>query len=182
MRNILLALLFVFSTAQAGLLVEPYIGYGITALESDNNGSGSSVELGITGQSLGFRGGYSFLGFFAALDYEMGSRSLEVDAGAAGTLSVLDKDVTNVGLAVGYDLPIIPLRVWGKYIMKSEYKDSSATWKGDGMGVGIGLTFLPIIDINIEYKKIAFDEGLGGTASELDGQEIFLSLSAPFTF
>ena len=50
------------------------------------------------------------------------------------------------------------------------------------MGVGVGLTFLPIIDINIEYKKISFDEGLGGTASELDGQEIFLSLSAPFTF
>lgn len=179
-KILVLFLAFTFTTANAGLLIEPYLGYGITGLESDNGGSGSSVELGIQGQSLGFRGGLTFLGAFAALDYEMGSRSLDIDAGST-TVSVLDKDVTNVALAVGYDVPVIPIRVWGKYIIKSEYKDSSETWKGGGMGVGLGLTFLPIIDINIEYKKIEFDEGLPAGADDFTGQEIFLSLSAPFT-
>lgn len=180
-KILILFLALTFTTANAGLLIEPYAGYGITGLESDDGGSGSSVELGIKGQSLGFRGGLTFLGFFAALDYEMGSRSLDIDAGST-TVSVLDKDVTNVGVALGYDVPILPLRFWGKYIMKSEYKDSSETWKGGGMGLGIGLTFLPIIDINIEYKKIEFDEGLPSSAKEFSGQEIFLSISAPFTF
>jgi hypothetical protein len=182
MKKIILALtlVFTFSVAQAGILIEPYMGYGITALESDNGGGGLPVEWGVKGQSLGVRAGVSYLGFFGALDYEMGSRDFTVDAGSA-SVTVSEKDLTNVGLAIGYDVPIIPIRVFGKYIMSATWEEGSSEWKGNGLGVGVGLTILPIVDINIEYKKLTFDEGLGA-ATEVTGQEIFLSISAPFVF
>ncbi|MGK0366890.1 MAG: hypothetical protein ACI9QD_000020 [Thermoproteota archaeon] len=161
----------VSGTANAGFLVEPYVGYGITAFEHDS----SSLEFAVNGASYGFRGGATWMGFFAALDYEIGSRSLELESGST-SITLADYDMTNIGLTVGYNVPVLPLRVYGKYITNSSFEASSTEFEGDGIGFGLGLTFLPFVDINIEYRT--YDLEVSNSA--YSGKEITLGLSLPF--
>lgn len=162
----------------AGVLVEPYMGYGITGFEATDTGSSSAVEFAVDGQSVGGRLGITMFGFFAALDYEMGSRDFELDSGTSSQ-TLVEKDVKNQGIAIGWDVPILPIRFWGKYIFSSEWEEGPTLWEGKASAIGVGFTMLPIIDINIEVKKYTLDSGTG-SLGEVTGQEVFIGLSAPF--
>lgn len=196
----LLLLVFMISTAHAGVLVEPYLGYRFGSGEIDVTNSGllnGTYKYALSGYNLGGRLGYSFLGVFGALDYSIGKLEEESDGTPAG-VTVTDKkdeyDTTNIGLTVGYEFPVF-LRAWGTYFLKSELEETTDsnpdTYEGSGFGVGIGFTSIPIIDLNLEIRKFSYDEVTdnsgttslpSNTASELETTEIMLSVSAPFDF
>ena len=180
---ILMALSF-GTVSQAGLLIEPIVGYY----------TGDNEEDAATGMIYGARIGYEFARFFVAGDYSTGT----VQSALTGVTSEeQDFDITRTALVVGFDPPGLPLRLWFGVIMSASLElqettlagqSFSAEFNGTGSKLGVGLTFLPIVDINLEYVSITHDDNsykLNGTKSSLSEASetaIVLSLSAPFTF
>lgn len=180
MKKILLAAVICFGTqAQAGLLLEPYIGYNFTAIETDA-GEGKAAK----GPILGGRVGWTLLGtVFVAFDYSTG----DIEWDPENSLPKLDGTLTRMGITAGADIPIAPLRAWaGYYKSKFEPSESGMDVKmedGKGVKIGLGLTFLPIIDINLEYFNAKYDNyKANGTVynEEITDRGLMLSLSAPF--
>lgn len=177
--GLLLALTFTLvPKANAGILLEPVVGFNVASkvevedLESYSGGGG----LGYGG-----RVGYQNLGFQLGLDYLNSSIDMGDDD--------FDKNVDTSEWAafVGFEFPVL-LRVYAGYIFsatgKTEYNNSDLELsKGSGMKVGAGLTVLPFLDINLEYRKGSFDEAeLGGTEidNKVDYSSVFLGVSLPF--
>ena len=105
----------------------------------------------------------------------------------ASTETTLDSSA--YGVFVGYEFPIA-LRAWVTYELNVTSEVTSATGKGNktlgsGQTFGVGLTMLPFININVEYRMISFDKsetaaGVETTlAKAIDSSEVFLSLSIP---
>lgn len=163
MKKFLIALILGFTVnANAGLLLEPYLGYNST--EIDIAGADDA-----TGLMIGARVGMTILStVFIAVDYSTGDMSWDTDG-----------DMTRLGVTVGADIPVAPLRAWVGYY-QSKFEPGNSKFEGDGMKLGLGLTMLPIIDINLEYLTGEFDEINGTSISGIDETSFMLSLSAPF--
>lgn len=189
MKRILLAsLILALSTASnAGILIEPYIGYSIN---SGENGQSPKMEYEMNAPFIGGRLGYQSMGFMFGVDFNKGlesSLTLKVN----GTEGDTDAEQQTIGAFVGYNLPAL-LRIWGGYYFSSklEFTESNSEYKGSGFGVGVGYTGLPFVSLNLEYRTHTFDEAEfsdGSTASlsgasEVDFNQIMLSVSAPFDF
>jgi hypothetical protein len=172
MNKLLIALLLGFTiNANAGLLLEPYIGYNFAAVEDDGEGSAA------TGAMVGGRVGMTILGTaFIALDYSTGKLDWEPEGGSTAEL---DGTMTRAGITVGADIPVAPIRLWaGWYQM--EYDPGLNDLEGDGIKLGAGLTVLPIVDINLEYFNGEFDENDGISIDDVTEKGLMLSVSAPF--
>lgn len=175
---ILILAFFVMNTANAGLLIEPVLGYNYSKSEGE---SGSSIDSKSKGPSYGGRLGYQNFGFQLGLDYL--KSDLSVDD------SDFDKnmDTTEWAGFVGFEFPIL-LRVYAGYIFSanasSEYNGQKLELsKGSGTKVGVGFTGLPLVDINVEYRKGTFtDYKFGGTDFDLDVNysSIMIGISLPF--
>ncbi|MEX1099143.1 MAG: hypothetical protein WEB87_01885, partial [Bacteriovoracaceae bacterium] len=98
--------IFMAGQAAAGVLIEPYMGYGQIVTTNDVPDQDDDSE---SGAFVGGRLGYSFLLFSAGLDYNTGS---------AG-----DYNRENTAVFAGFDLPIL-LRFYGKYIFASHLSNS----------------------------------------------------------
>lgn len=161
------------TTASAGFLVEPYLGYRVGDLESTPNGS---IAYDTSGHSIGARLGGTFTMFMAGIDYSMGS--LSADQTKGGSTDV-DLDTTQLGIFAGIELPVL-LRAWATYYVSANFENSSNSneWKGDGIGLGVGFTGLPFVSLNLEYKKMSYDEAPTGR-SGYDGSEIQFGVSLP---
>lgn len=179
MKKILLSFFLVIQSSFAGLLIEPYLGYGIGLSGDSKITSGSNAfqyDSGVgSGPEYGARLGYSFLGAFAALDYSMSSFKVEDKitglngsslSGYSNNKSEVDEKA--MALTVGYELPIL-LRVWGKYIFnvgweieKDKIVSESTPYKselsGTGIALGAAFTTLPFVNIYAEYKSVKLDE------------------------
>lgn len=191
----------------AGIHVEPYLGYGKTKLEQtlrgtsykvagDNKETGSFVEFG-------GRLGYRALGLSVGLDYNFtpSAFSLDRETPTPEVSSAYDYTSTNFGLFVGYELPLFA-RFWGSYYLSSSLeidKDADTLdgsdntgddYKGKGFNLGVGITTLPFVSINLEYRSITYDERKNvssgntvnypaGNDSAVDHSTILLSLSVP---
>ena len=163
------------STAHAGVLIEPYLGYLTGKVEQSSN------DWDISGVNFGARLGYkSFLGLMGGLDYMTGK--LEDDANPKN-----DVTPSQLGVFVGFEFPIL-LRVYGVYGIsnKAEFKDSATTNKyegGDNIKLGVGFTALPLLSINLEYIMASYDEMDGNSlTNDLNIKTYGLSVSAPFDF
>ncbi len=177
MKRILgLILFFSASNASAGLLLEPYLGYNITAIESGNDGTAAK------GPMIGGRVGFTFAStFFIALDYSTGDLSWEPEGGVNVKL---EGTMTRTGVTAGMDIPIAPLRAWAGYY-QADYEPSGSGYKykaedGTGYKLGLGITVLPIIDINVEYFSGKYDKLNDVSVSNVKEKGLMLSLSAPF--
>ncbi|MBT3234559.1 MAG: outer membrane beta-barrel protein [Bdellovibrionales bacterium] len=203
--SVVVTTLLIAAQANAGFLVEPYLGYRAGTLDIVVKNSGASngeYEYTINGSGYGLRAGYGALGFMAGIDYGLGSITEKFSSGPSITLGDDEYDTTQIGAFLGYNLPIM-FRVWASYYFTAELeipKNNSVTGsdKGDllagsGLGIGVGFTGLPIISINLEYKSFTYDEftdGITGvvttypsnTIDEITSSEILLSISAPFDF
>jgi hypothetical protein len=144
------------------------------------------------GTSFGFRLGMTLGPAFIAADYETGNKDMIWDG--TGTQPDLTSKTSNTAIALGIDVPVMPIRAYVKYIFSAtneiDYTPipifgatlGAVEYKGTGFAVGLGLTFLPIVDINIEYKSLTFDEGNGDTlGTNFENTGISIGISAPFS-
>ncbi len=184
-------ILFTFK-ANAGFMIEPYAGFALAGgLEQKQT---VPLLADYSGFQLGARAGMTFLGFMGGVTYNMAS-STEYEF-TQGVAIVRDNATRNdLGLFIGFNFPIM-LRVWGSYYLDSQLEgedaagtlDSTETWKGDGLGFGVGFTGLPFISINLEFKTFTFTEEEDTNAvpttrtfsPEFTGSELFISVSLPF--
>lgn len=187
MKKTLLGLvfgLFLASTTNAGLHVEPYAGIQLGTSESE------SVEYPLgSGVAYGLRLGYGMLGAFVAADYSLYKAEMEADSGVSKGLKQ-DLSGKEMALTAGYDFPVIPIKVYGKYVFSAELEHDGGQLqypigtnelaKGSGIGLGVGLTMLPFVDINFEYRTIAYDEleGPGNPTLSEDIDVTFYMISA----
>lgn len=176
-------LLFTLSTAHAALLIEPVVGYNFGKGDFEGNEAFDEISLNANGVGFGGRLGYQYLGLQLGLDYlsstlDLGDKSFKKSA-----------RTSEFGAFVGFEFPVF-FRVYGGYIFSATGEtetdnDEYEFTEGSGPKVGIGFTGFPIIDVNLEYRRISYGKvEESGAEKEIDVyyNAIFLGLSAPFTF
>lgn len=159
------------STSHADLMVEPYLGYEM------GTGSQGSNDFKVTGTDLGLRLGYDTgVMFWAALDYTMGSLTLDPDSGTSD-----DGKRTSLAAVVGLDLPVL-FRVWAGYGFSNEMKFDAAAWKGKYTKFGVGFTALPFVSLNLEVINDTWDDSDSGGDPDSKNTSYLLSVSLPLNF
>lgn len=160
--------------ANAGILIEPYLGYqgGDFVYQNTAAGGGGAEKTDTaSGTGLGLRLGYKFMLPWVALDY--GTFSGKFKNGTPGGADY-DYSMTNMALVVGVDLPIL-LRAWAGYGITNnttlKFATGDVKTEGGFTKVGVGFKGLPFVSINAEYimgtgKKV--DYGLGSGKEEID--------------
>lgn len=161
------------SVSQAGLLVEPYLGYETGTTQ---NSSGK-----LDGSQLGLRLAYTApVMFWAGIDATTGiSATVKPDVGSSEGV----KRTTLAGV-VGMDFPIL-VRAWVAYGFSNELKTetSNSKLKGSSYKVGVGFTGLPLVSLNLEYLSESFNDVDGVTLSpEFKNNSYVLSVSLPWEF
>lgn len=166
----LVAVLGFASVSQAGLLLEPYLGYEM--------GKTKNTDGAMDGSQYGLRLAYEAPVFFwAGLDATMGSVTVKPDAGASS-----DSKRTTIYGVVGVDFPIL-VRGWVAYGVSNQLKSDASTLKGSAYKVGLGFTGLPFVSLNFEYLNEKFNDADGATLSpEFQNDTYVLSVSLPWSF
>lgn len=165
-----LVVTMVASAAQAGFMIDPYIGIGQTKTSVD---VASADDETSTSTVLGSRLGYSFILVSAGIDYQI----MKAEDAAED-----DVTVNNISAFVGVDLPIL-FRFWAEYFISSNYDsdDLDVSFK-DGYGIGIGFTGLPFVSLNLEIEALNYDVDFGGNDFDYTVASTILSASIPFNF
>lgn len=145
---------------KGGLFVEPMATY--ETLDSQvnypspfNTNDGESDGLGV-----GLRlGGHVYQSLFLGVD----ARLSKLEYSAEGQNYKADADTYNYGVVLGAQLPTpISVRVWGGYILGSEFdpdRENNLDVKfesGSGYRIGAGV-MLAMVSLNLEYQKITYD-------------------------
>lgn len=196
-KNLLIAVTLLTTTmlssvnANAGLLIEPHLGYNIHSSTTrgtdtiDYNGAQYGARLGV--QSFGLMGG---------LDYTHSSYTATTKP-TSGTSDKDEKKRDELGLFVGYKFPVL-VRAWFGYNFLAKETQTalgptSGTkvgdfYKGHSTEIGIGFTGIPFVSLNLSYKMLSynknFDPGNGMTSSlnpKYEPKEIILGVSFPLT-
>lgn len=166
-----------FSTsAQASFLIEPYLGYNLTA-----SGDAGGTDYSYHGPQYGLRTGLQFLGLMGGLAVNKSNYDMEAEKGSTKTTSTINR--TEVGVFAGYDLPIL-FRVWGAYYFSSKGKvNGGGEYKGNTKELGLGFTALPFLSLNAAYRMAKFDEyektGASALTNDIDTNEVVFSVSLP---
>jgi hypothetical protein len=152
------------SDTKGGFLIEPYLGYYFGSWKcSDTNNCSAPTSEPYSGVVYGGRVGYEYMNFIFGADYMGGSWSASYSNSG---LSFSDTyDPTNLGVFVGYDMPIL-LRFYGEYIVSASLDDTSknplsttsGTLTGSGIKLGVGFKVLPFLVINAEYLQNSYDK------------------------
>ncbi|MBT5093728.1 MAG: hypothetical protein HOM21_05775 [Halobacteriovoraceae bacterium] len=207
--SFIVLLLFLSVTAEAGLLVDPYVGYSL-------NGSGDSKfnfdssatgnwETDYSALGYGLRLGWKNpLGLMIGAEYSaQAAHEVEGKLAANQTFTFngnsitsykFDAKKTHMGIFAGFALPMF--RLWGTYFLKSEMEvdkisgdeilQKGNTFEGSGYSLALGYTGLPFVGINFEFRNFKWDperpaSGHNYTA-EFEASEYFLSVSLPLNF
>ena len=167
------------SPAHAGLLIEPYLGYGFSG----------KVEIApdkedISGLTYGARFGVTSLGFMVGAEY-MGTQT-KIDLPGDNTLNS-----TNIGIFAGYNFPIL-LRAYATYFFyntaKADFAINSNSFdvEGNGLKLGVGYKGLPFVSLNLEYLMQTYKKAkIGGTNFDLNPNwktnTLMFTVSLPFS-
>lgn len=157
-----------FSTAsQAGLLIEPVIGYNFSSKTSTSDKNYNAGDGMGYGGRLGFAGTD---GLQLGLDYMI--NEINMSSGD------FDKDITqeDIGAFVGYKFQRL-FKIYGTYIFSAtgETKinnDDENLENGTGFKFGVGCTIIPFLDVNLDYRKVGFNK-------DIAVDSMMLSLSLP---
>ncbi len=194
MKKLLSAFAIVFgmsSLAHAGMLVEPYLGYqmGDSKYQYAPASSNSEYTDKLSGVGYGLRLGYKFLVPWVALDYTGVSGTDKVDYPG---IKDMDFTKSSLGLVAGADLVL--LRAWAGYgfsnqmTLKGDSGNPDYKFKGTYIKAGLGLGFIPLVSLNLEYQINNFDKVDVGSGEQsksdvfdtLKHDTIMFSVSAPF--
>jgi hypothetical protein len=155
------------AVSQAGLLIEPVLGYNFTSKASTvekNYNAGDGVGYG---GRLGFASGDGFqLGFdYLKSEINMSSGDFNKD--------IYEEDL---GGFVGYKFKRL-FKVYGTYIFSAsgntKINDRAESLdNGTGFKFGIGCTIIPLLDINLDYRKVGFNK-------DIAVDSMMLSVSVP---
>lgn len=182
---ILILAFLIIKPADAGVLLEPVLGYSFGKSETDLPGTN---EDKFKGSSYGARVGYQNLGLQLGIDYLRSSVELD-DNDFKENLSV-----NEFAGFVGFEFPVL-IRVYAGYIFsangetEADYgagngKEKVKFTDGTGMKAGIGFTGLPFVDINFEYRKGTFtefkDRTNGKQSVDTDYNAFMIGVSLPF--
>lgn len=174
--------------ANAGVLVEPYIGYDQSTMKNTTVG-GVSDGATNSGLDYGARFGYRFSqGFWAAAEYAAGSGKSKSDtAGATDS----DYSKTALGAVFGYNTG--RWNFWAGYgfsdtltVKQSGSADVDIT--GTSLKVGAGFRATPNVSVNLEYmmpkytkmKSSGMEFDIDTIYSKFDTSGTMLSVSFPF--
>lgn len=189
----LIALLFLsVSTAQAGFLIEPILGYNMGSGDATCTSPCDTIELSASNVEFGGRLGYTIglAGFDLMFGGQanMGSSETEftVKAGSATGSATSDQSTLSYGAFVGFELPIM-FRGWATYYLavdatdgedgdKSQTNissgnvtyDNNDVLKGSGFGLGLGYTGLPFLSLNVEYRTYTFKKYTDASDSDTE--------------
>lgn len=172
-----LGLVLYSSPSNAGLLIEPLVG--INYIDYLDIQEESNFEAG-NGVSYGGRLGYQSNGLRVGIDY------LDTSVDMADSEFNRNLELEEWGAFIGYKFPIL-FKAYAAYIFSAEGESrlNSLTLdlkEGKGYKLGIGTTFIPFIDINLDYRKISFDPyelGSREIGEEADLEAFLLSVSLP---
>jgi hypothetical protein len=182
---ILILAFLIIKPAQAGLLIEPLVGYTMSKFQVDEDGFD---EEKANGGSIGGRLGYQNFGFQLGLDYLRSSLKVDDDAYKTNTT------VNEFAGFVGFEFPVL-LRVYAGYIFaatgegKVDFgagagKQTIELSDGSGVKAGVGFTVLPFLDINVEWRKGTYGELKIGSGdkedTDTDFSAIMVGVSLPF--
>jgi hypothetical protein len=169
--------------SHAALLIEPVVGFsfGKGNVEIDAPATPSlndTINKGSSGASYGGRLGYQNFGLQLGLDYLASNMKFNGE----------DFKTSEFGGFVGYEFPIL-FRVYAGYVFSgtgtlSEDAEDYKLKGGTGPKVGVGFTLLPLLDFNIEYRSITYQELdiLNGAAKvNMDYNAVMVGFSLPFT-
>lgn len=168
LKKIIVSIFLISSfSANAGLLLDPYVGMGsvkntLDAASLDDTNDNATV--------LGARVGYSFLLFSLGADYQMAT----IDGSTR----------TNLSAFAGFDLPIL-LRVWAEYTLNSsvdndDLPSSVDVTFNDGYSVGVGFTGFPLISVNLEIEQTNYTYENYPVVGDLDVSSAAYILSVSF--
>lgn len=174
-----LAAMFVHSTSYADFLIEPYLGYGI-GKSKVTIATLPLTEEDTKGVYYGLRAGYSTaINLAFGAEFMMGNFEDE-DLGATDEATKFT--FADPGVFVSFDFPVL-VRAFATYfpMAKVKAKDSSGTTdlEGNTMKLGVGLTWLPFLSINLEYMMGTYDTTVSGVKIEADMKTYGLSVSFP---
>jgi hypothetical protein len=170
------------STAHAGFLIDPYLGYAVSGGWSDNDGTPPQDGDGTT-LSLGARLGWqTMMGLQLGLDVERAQSTLN-DIANGGTA---DADTTALayGPFIGFQ-SMMGVRAYFSYYLSSnsEVDDSNPgqTFIGSGFKLGLGYRIIEYFTVNLEYTSLSYDEvEVGGITFNEDFTADFISLAVSF--
>ena len=177
--------------AQAGILLEPYLGYKFGSVNSTNGTSNSSPGTAnsyttnglVYGGRLGIR---VPLVFFAA-DYSMASGKMNG--------SGIDSDMTQSSLFAVAGLNLAIIRAWVGYGFMNNLTQKlgagDVTYEGSALKAGLGFSGIPFVSINLEYIQDTFtkytspangqqDISAANQISDASGKSLMFSISLPF--
>jgi len=186
---VVLCISFFTHQARAGVLLEPFVGYGQTTV-STTDLSATDAQSKDSGLGYGSRLGYRFnQSFWIAAEYAAGNGTSK-----SSTPGIADMNYNNTAMSavVGYDHN--HFRVWAGYGFsdKVTLKDSSGTetnFSGTNYKLGVGLRPSTSFSVNFEYlipKYTKYNTAGGADAdvstiySKMDVSSMFLSVSFPF--
>ncbi len=181
MRKTIFVFAFFCVSSKASILIEPFVGYGAGQSKGAAQASPLSSET-ISGSEYGARVGLKKLGIMVGAEYLSGNLTLKDSVGN------LNLTTSNIGAFIGYQLPIIGLRIYGSYFFEVDgtlKTDPNLKLKsGTGSKIGLGLNSLPFVAINLEYVTTTFKQGDAGNGSiALEPQQkinmVMISLSFP---
>jgi hypothetical protein len=152
----ILASVLISTSAHAGFLAEPWVGYESGATQCTNATSGADCGAKTTGFDYGARLGWMFGGgFWLAAEYMGGSGTIKYDDGSSDDKS----ETTILGATLGFDMAS-GLRFFAGYGFSDSYKvkssSSDLTFKGTSAKVGLGYKFKNNVSVNLEYYMETF--------------------------
>ena len=167
----LVSIILFGASAQAGIILDPYLGYAV----SGSTSSGSTV----TGNDMGVRVGFNNLGFGLGLDATLAGSYKYENSGVSNSMTP-----AHMGVFVSYAFPVL-VRAYGTYFVNSKVSDSTTTVTGNGTKIGVQFTGLPFIAVGVEMYTMNYTDleisGIKGSASGSETQTR-LAISAPFYF
>jgi hypothetical protein len=185
MKKILVALFLLFSlNANAWLLIEPYIG-GDIGTKSEITPWIPPTEIEYNGFIYGGRLGFVWKILMLGVDMSGMSGNVNISDSGGEVEESATKSSFGAFAGVNIDLTAIGLRAWVSYFFSNKLSAEeyfNTELKGNGWGIGAGITLIKFLGINFEYRGNSFDEltSNGGNATiDYKPSEFVISLSVP---
>lgn len=176
------ALCFMFlGTANAGLLVEPYLGYELGKVKYDIPVHNLTFDLDQTGAVYGIRLAHTLPLMFFGVDYSIAPKLKQ----KVSNLNADDVSRQSFYGIAGVSIPF--LRGWIGYAPFHQFKDGSDKIKGSAIKIGGSFSMIPLVSVNLEYVRSMMKKVESGGSSinlssgEVSGNSIILTISVPFS-